>query len=118
MSVVVLSKLEGTDMDLYDSKDPYGNLVTATKVVDISSLCPGAKAQAVLMYACVTRGPVVQLNEWSEKGKDLGVWTYFHYEEMGRRGLVMDRVFKCFADLWDIRPERLAKLIFEHAPRK
>ena len=114
----VLPKLVGRDnMGIYDNRCPGNKTVVPTEVIDISSLCPKIKeGQAVLKYAEVTRGRLVQLNDWYKKGEDLGMTTHFHFDELGINGLASDPVFASFARNWGIKPTELARTVFENAP--
>ena len=45
-----------------------GKPLFASAVVDITDRCPGAKAQALLMYSKVESGTLVEVMDLSEKG--------------------------------------------------
>lgn len=120
MKAKVLEKFAGNSMGLFCESD--GSEVRASKVVDITELCPCASAQAILEYSKMGENFIVQLNNmYTPYGAENGsskVKVFFFYHREEAHSLALKAVFAEFASGWGLSALELAEIVLENAPNE
>lgn len=111
-----LPELEGKEnMGYYDSQDPENKSVITLKAIDITPFCPLVDAQAVLKYARITKGLVVQFCDWYEPGEDMGM-SCLTSVDLENKVISPDFVVPDWANKWGLSAEELSRIVFDNAP--
>lgn len=99
------------NMGIVDSQT--GKRIFADKIIDISEHCPEA-AQCVIKYGNAKRGRIAQICEFYQKNIDLGSTVHFFTTDETQQSVVKNNWFELRAKVSGIKPELLAKLIYEN----